>query len=80
MDISSRSAAAKSANLSNFFDSLGDIGREEFSRNMIESNPAYNYTVGRSGRVKYKNNTKSETKTETKNKKKSKGGYLTYGK
>ena len=75
-DISSRSAAAKSANLSNFFDSLGDIGREEFTRNMIESNPAYNYTVDRSGRVKYKNNTKSETK----NKKKSKGGYLTYGK
>ena len=75
-DISSRSAAAKSANLSNFFDSLGDIGREEFTRNMITSNPAYNYTVDRSGRVKYKNNTKSETK----NKKKSKGGYLTYGK
>ena len=75
-DISSRSAAAKSANLSNFFDSLGDIGREEFTRNMIKSNPAYNYTVDRSGRVKYKNNTKSETK----NKKKSKGGYLTYGK
>lgn len=63
-----RSSAAKSANLTNFFDSLGDIGREEFSRNMIESNPALGYSIDRRGRVNYKN------------KKKSKGGYLKYGK
>lgn len=49
-----RSAAARSANLTNFFDSLGDIGREEFSRNMIDSNPALQYTIDRKGKVKYK--------------------------
>ena len=70
-----RSSAAKSANLTNFFDSLGDIGREEFSRNMIESNPALGYTIDRSGKVRYK-----KPKSGTKSKKKSKGGYLTYGK
>lgn len=70
-----RSSAAKSANLTNFFDSLGDIGREEFSRNMIKSNPALGYTIGRSGKVRYK-----KPKSGTKSKKKSKGGYLTYGK
>lgn len=70
-----RSSAAKSANLTNFFDSLGDIGREEFSRNMIESNPALGYTIDRSGKVRYK-----KPKSSTKSKKKSKGGYLTYGK
>ena len=69
------SSAAKSANLTNFFDSLGDIGREEFSRNMIESNPALGYTIDRSGKVRYK-----KPKSGTKSKKKSKGGYLTYGK
>lgn len=70
-----RSSAAKSTNLTNFFDSLGDIGREEFSRNMIESNPALGYTIDRSGKVRYK-----KPKSGTKSKKKSKGGYLTYGK
>lgn len=70
-----RSSAAKSANLTNFFDSLGDIGREEFSRNMIESNPALGYTIDRRGKVRYK-----KPKSGTKSKKKSKGGYLTYGK
>lgn len=68
-----RSSTARSANLTNFFDSLGDIGREEFSRNMIKSNPALGYTIDRSGRVKYK-------KPKSNSKKKSKGGYLTYGK
>lgn len=70
-----RSSAAKSANLTNFFDSLGDIGRGEFSRNMIESNPTLGYTIDRSGKVRYK-----KPKSGTKSKKKSKGGYLTYGK
>lgn len=70
-----RSSAAKSANLTNFSDSLGDIGREEFSRNMIESKPALDYTIDRSGKVRYK-----KPKSGTKSKKKSKGGYLTYGK
>lgn len=74
-EVGARSSAAKSANLTNFVDSLGDIGREEFSRNMIESNPALDYTIDRSGKVRYK-----KPKSDTKSKKKSKGGYLTYGK
>lgn len=74
-DTGARSSAAKSANLTNFFDSLGDIGREEFSRNMIKSNPALGYTIDRGGKVSYK-----KSKSDTKSKKKSKGGYLTYGK
>ena len=60
-----RSSAAKSANLTNFFDSLGDIGREEFSRNMIESKPALGYTIDRSGKVRYKK-PKSGTKVKRK--------------
>lgn len=69
--IRDKSSAAKSANLTNFFDNLGAIGQEEFSRNMIESNPSLDYSIDRKGKVKFKNKTKS--------KKKSKGGYLTYG-
>lgn len=61
-----KTGAAKSANLTNFFDSLGDIGREEFSRNMIKSNPALGYTIDSQGNISYKN-------------KKRNGGYLTYG-
>lgn len=55
-----RSSTARSANLSNFYESLGNIGREEFSRNMIESNPALGYSIGRDGRVTYKNKKKKQ--------------------
>lgn len=55
-----RSSTARSANLSNFYESLGNIGREEFSRNTIESNPALGYSIGRDGRVTYKNNKKKK--------------------
>jgi hypothetical protein len=55
-----RSSTARSANLSNFYESLGNIGREEFSRNIIESNPALGYSIGRDGRVTYKNNKKKK--------------------
>lgn len=81
-----RSAAARSANLTNFFDSLGDIGREEFSRNMIESNPALYYSIDSKGNIKYKNGYENLSESEKKavrqdankkSKKKSKGGYLT---
>lgn len=34
-----RAGAARSANLTNFFNSLGDIGREAFSMDMIRNNP-----------------------------------------
>lgn len=56
------SAQAKSANLTNLFNSLGDVGREEFSRNMLLSNPALYYELDREGKTSYK---------------KAKGGYLT---
>lgn len=57
-------SAARSANLNNFLDSLGDIGREETIFNLINSNPGlrYGYT-GRTGNIGYKT--------------RSKGGYLT---
>lgn len=55
------SAQAKSANLTNLFDSLGAVGSENYMRNMINNNPAlYYYLTG-----------KGETK------KKKNGGYLT---
>lgn len=50
-----QSAAARSANLSNFINSLGDIGRENFARNMIVSDPSKYYTIDEKGRVTYKN-------------------------
>lgn len=53
--INARTSAARSANLTNLFDSIGDIGREAYSRNMILSNPALYYSVDRTGRVHYKN-------------------------
>ena len=52
--IDSRVGAARSANLTNFFNSIGDIGREAYSRNMIETNPALYYSIDRNGRITYK--------------------------
>ena len=82
-----RSSAGRAANLTNLFDSLGDIGREEFSRNMIQTNPALYYSIDRNGNITYKNgyDDLSEAKKKVvrdaankdKNRKKSKGGYLT---
>lgn len=66
--VDARRGASMSANLTNFFNSLGDIGREEYSRNMIMSNPALYYSIDNKGNVTYKNEAK---------KKKAKGGYLT---
>lgn len=62
--IDSAVSAARSANLNNLLDSLGDIGREETIFNLINSNPGlrYGYT-GRTGNIGYKT--------------RSKGGYLT---
>ena len=85
--IDGRRAASMSANLTNFFNSLGDIGREEYSRNMIMSNPALYYSIDSKGNVTYKNGYESLSEAEkkevrdaankAKNKKKAKGGYLT---
>lgn len=79
------SAAARSANLSNFINSLGDIGRENFSRNMIISDPSKYYLIGNNGAIHYKgayNNLsekeKKEVDKETASKRKAANeGYLT---
>ena len=81
-----RASAGRTANLTNLFDSLGEIGREEFSRNMIQSNPALYYSIDRNGNITYKNGYEDLSEAEKKvvrdaaNKDKSKrakGGYLT---
>ena len=53
--VDARVGAARSANLTNFFDSLGNIGREAFTINMVMSNPALYYSIGRDGTITYKN-------------------------
>lgn len=85
--IDARRNASMSANLTNFFNSLGDIGREEYSRNMIMSNPALYYSIDSKGNITYKNGYESLSEAEkkeirsaankAKGKKKAKGGYLT---
>lgn len=79
--------AARSANLSNFINSLGDIGRENYQRNMIITDPSKYYTIGANGEISYKNSFYDLSEVEQdyitghanrKSKsKKSKGGYLT---
>lgn len=59
--VDAKVGAARSANLTNLFDSLGDIGREQFSMDMIRNNPYLLYDwMGR-----YKGATRA------------KGGFLT---
>ena len=60
-----QSAAARSANLSNFINSIGDIGRENFAMNQINTNKALLYGITGRGESPYKGRTAS------------KGGYLT---
>lgn len=48
--------AARSANLTNFINSLGAIGKENYSRNMIVSDPSKYYSIDNRGNVTYKNN------------------------
>lgn len=84
--VDARRGASMSANMTNFFNSLGDIGREEYSRNMIMSNPALYYAIDSKGNVSYKNGYENLSEAEKKEvrdaankakKKKAKGGYLT---
>ena len=54
--VDERVGAARSANLTNLFNSLGDIGREAFTMNMVMSNPALYYSIDRgTGKITYKN-------------------------
>lgn len=85
--VDARRGASMSANLTNFFNSLGDIGREEYSRNMIMSNPALYYSIDNKGNISYKNGYENlseaekeevrNTANKAKKKKKAKSGYLT---
>lgn len=52
--IDANRGASISANLTNLFDSLGDIGREAFARNMINDNDALYYGIDSTGRSRYK--------------------------
>ena len=82
--INARTSAARSTNLSNLFNNIGDIGREEFNRNMIIDNQGNYYIIGRDGHLQYRGNTKdilpgstSTTSTKTKEESKAFGGSLT---
>lgn len=79
--VDARRGASMSANLTNFFNSLGDIGREEYSRNMIMSNPALYYSIDNKGNVTYKNGYENLSEAEKKGVRdaanKAKSGYLT---
>lgn len=65
--IDSAREASINANLSNFFNTLGDIGRENFIFNQINNNKALKYNTDKSGNSFYKKE----------DKKKANGGYLT---
>ena len=64
--VDARRGASMSANLTDFFNSLGDIGREEYSRNMIMSNPALYYSIDNRGNVTYKNGYENLSEAEKK--------------
>ena len=82
-----QAAAARSANLSNFINSLGDIGRENFARNMIVSDPSKYYSIGANGEITYKASFDDLSEAEQdyvrghasrkSQSKKARGGYLT---
>ena len=69
--VDARVGAARSANLTNFFNSLGDIGRERYAMDMIKNNPSLLYDwMGR-----YKGKLLDDATGEPTSK--AKGGYLT---
>lgn len=51
-----RVAETRSANFTNLFNNLGNIGRENFVWNQVNENPAVYYGVGRGGSTIYKGN------------------------
>ena len=68
--IDARRGVSMSDNLANFFNSLGDIGREEVMKAWINENPALYYAISTGGAgTSYKGKKKED--------KKAKGGYLT---
>lgn len=53
-DIDKRVGAARAANLTNLFNSLGDIGRENFAMNQLNTDKSRRYTTSASGKSGYK--------------------------
>lgn len=53
--IDAQASAGRSANLTNLFNSLGDIGRENMAYNMVNSQNALYYSIDKRGNVKYTN-------------------------
>lgn len=52
--IDAQRSAALSSNLSNLFENIGDIGRENFEMNMMRTHPALRYYTDRAGNITYK--------------------------
>lgn len=87
------STSSRSANLSNFINSIGDIGRENFARNMITTDPSKYYVINSQGKISYNNNSNGlspgmpllvvngadivGSATNENNGTKARGGYLT---
>lgn len=87
--VDARRASSMSANLTNLFNSIGDIGKEASSRNMIISNPALYYTIGSDNTISYKGGFSDLSESQqaqvrdaaeadkARRRSKAKGGYLT---
>jgi hypothetical protein len=58
--IDARTGAARSANLTNFLTSLGNIGRENFALNQINSDRSRQYGVYRNGVSEHKRSSKGK--------------------
>lgn len=53
-EIDKNRAVSRSTNLTNLFNSIGDIGREQMAFNMVNSNGAELYNIDRHGNISYK--------------------------
>lgn len=69
--VDSRVGAARSTNLTNFFNSLGDIGREAYTMDMVRNNPSLLYDWMGRYKGKLPDNATGEPTSRAK------GGYLT---
>lgn len=52
--IDAQRSAALGSNLSNLFENMGDIGRENFEMNMMRTHPALRYYIDSTGNITYK--------------------------
>lgn len=57
-----RADEARAFNLSNFFNNLGGVGREEYMRNSIMNNPSLLYALDRLGNVRHKESSDNKSK------------------